>query len=246
MERRGQLEGRVAIVTGGANGQGAAMARLFVAEGARVVVGDIDDTAGAALAKELGESALFLNLDIASRSDWEHVMESCLSKFGRLDILVNNAAIYDWLSFEDTTDEDFERFWRVNQLGTFIGMKVATEPLKATKGCIINMSSVGGAGGYPGILAYATSKWALRGMTKCAARDLGHYGIRVNAILPGVIDTAMVAHLPEETRQGWLASMPLGRLGVPEDVAKVALFLASDASAYMTGADMVVDAGMTA
>lgn len=246
MEGGGQLSGRVVIVTGGANGQGAAMTRLFVSEGARVVVGDIDDSAGTALVKELGDSAIFAHLDIASRSDWERTIENCLSKYGKLDVLVNNAAIYDWLSIEDTTDEDFERFWRVNQLGTFIGMKVAIDPLKATRGSIINMSSIGGAGGYPGILAYATSKWALRGMTKCAARDLGQYGIRVNAILPGVIDTAMVAHLPEETRQGWLASMPLGRLGIPDDVAKIALFLASDASAYMTGTDIVVDAGMTA
>jgi 3alpha(or 20beta)-hydroxysteroid dehydrogenase len=246
MPATGQLNGKVAIITGAANGQGAATARLFTQEGARVVAADIDDQKGSELAAELGDTASFHHLDISKRADWHRAVNKCLQQYGRLDVLVNNAAIYEWRSIEDTTDEDFERFFRVNQLGTFMGMKAAIGPLKDTRGVIINISSVGGAGGYPGIFAYATTKWALRGMTKCAARDLGKYGIRVNSILPGVIETAMVAHLPEETKQGWLASMPLGRLGTPEDVARVAVFLASEASSYMTGADLVVDAGMIA
>jgi 3alpha(or 20beta)-hydroxysteroid dehydrogenase len=246
MRGRGLLEGKVAIVTGAANGQGAATAKLFVQEGARVVVADIDEERGRAVATGLADAASFQRLDISKRADWQRVVTACLQDNGKLDILVNNAAIYEWRSIEDTTDEDFERFFRVNQFGTFMGMKAAIEPLKVTRGTIINVSSVGGAGGYPGIFAYATSKWALRGMTKCAARDLGKYGIRVNCILPGVIETAMVAHLPEETKRGWLASMPLGRLGTSDDVARVAVFLASEAANYMTGADLVVDAGMIA
>jgi 3alpha(or 20beta)-hydroxysteroid dehydrogenase len=242
----GVLEGRVAIVTGAARGQGEAIARIFAAEGAHVILGDVDESAGRAAAAQIGDRAIFERLDIAERADWERLVGGCLDRHGRLDVLVNNAAIYDWLTIEDTTDEVFERFFRVNQFGTFLGMKVAIEPMKKTKGSIINIASVGGTGGYPGILAYATSKWAIRGMTKCAARDLGRYGIRVNSILPGVIETNMVAHLPAETKQGWLASMPLGRLGEPDDVARVALFLASDASSYMTGTDVVVDAGMIA
>jgi 3alpha(or 20beta)-hydroxysteroid dehydrogenase len=170
-----------------------------------------------------------------------------LSHFSRIDILINNAGIYDWKSLPDTDEAFFERMWRVNELGVFLGMKAVIEPMKLQGGgSIINVSSVGGMGGYPGIFAYATTKWAIRGMTKCAARDLGAFGIRVNTILPGVIDTNMIAKLPQETKAGWLSSMPLGRLGTPDDVAKVALFLASDASAYMTGTDVVVDAGMIA
>jgi 3alpha(or 20beta)-hydroxysteroid dehydrogenase len=246
MRGRDLLKSKVAIITGAANGQGAATARLFAQEGARVVVADIDEERGKAVAAELGAAATFQRLDIAKRADWQRVVNACLQQNGKLDVLVNNAAIYEWRSLEDTTDEDFERFFRVNQFGTFMGMKAVIEPLKVTRGAIINVSSVGGAGGYPGIFAYATSKWALRGMTKCAARDLGKYGIRVNSILPGVIETAMVAHLPDETKLAWLASMPLGRLGTPDDVARVAVFLASEASQYMTGADLVVDAGMIA
>lgn len=243
----GTLKGKTAIVTGAANGQGAAAARLFAAEGANVVVADIDEEKGARIADELGESAAFARLDIALSADWDKAVADCVSRFGGVDILMNNAAIYDWIAFQDTSEAEFERFWRVNQLGTFLGMRAVLEPMKAAGGgSIINIASVGGTGGYPGIFAYATSKWAIRGMTKCAARDLGRFGIRVNAILPGVIETDMIAHLPDETKQGWLSQMPLGRLGEPLDVAKAALFLASDASAYMTGTDMVVDAGMTA
>lgn len=246
MERQGILSGRVAIVTGAANGQGAAIARSYAREGAYVFVCDVDDTNGEAVAEDIGDSATYRLHDISKATDWDATIIACQEAHGRLDILVNNAAIYAWQAIEDTSPEDFERFFRINQMGTFLGMKAAIEPMKKTKGSIINIASVGGAGGYPGIIAYATSKWAIRGMSKCAARDLGQYGIRVNSILPGVIETAMIAHLPDETKQGWLSTMPLGRLGEGDDVAKVALFLASDASAYMTGTDMVVDAGMTA
>jgi 3alpha(or 20beta)-hydroxysteroid dehydrogenase len=243
----GTLDGKVAIVTGAAKGQGAAAARVFVREGARVVLTDIDTDPGEQLSRELRDEAIFVTHDVSRNQDWARVVTTCLERFGRLDVLLNNAGIYDWLSIEETDEAEFERFWRVNQLGTFLGMRAAIAPMKAAGGgSIINVSSVGGAGGYPGIFAYATSKWAIRGMTKCAARDLGRHKIRVNSILPGVIRTKMIAHLPEETIKGWLGSMPLGRIGEPDDVAKVAAFLASDASAYMTGTDVVVDAGMVA
>lgn len=243
----GSLSGKVAIVTGAANGQGAAAARLFVTAGAKVVISDIDAEAGAAVARDLGADALFQRHDVSSEGDWGRVVEMCTKHFGRLDVLMNNAAIYEWLPIEATDAATFERFWRVNQLGTFLGMRAAIGPMKrAGAGSIINVSSVGGLNGYPGIFAYATSKWAIRGMTKCAARDLGRHKIRVNTILPGVIQTKMIAHLPQETIDGWLKSMPLSRIGTPHDVAKVALFLASDESAYVTGTDIVVDAGMVA
>jgi 3alpha(or 20beta)-hydroxysteroid dehydrogenase len=247
MSAGASLEGKTAIITGASNGQGAAAATLFVAEGANVLICDVQEQKGQELAVELGPRALFFKLDISNAANWSDAIAACVDSFGGVDVLINNAAVYDWLSIECTSEADFERFWRVNQLGTFLGMRAVIDPMKARDGgSIINVSSVGGAGGYPGIFAYATSKWAIRGMTKCAARDLGQYGIRVNSILPGVIETNMIAHLPDETKHGWLTQMPLGRLGEPLDVAKVALFLASDASSYVTGTDVTVDAGMTA
>ena len=241
------LSGKVAIITGAANGQGAAAARLFVKNGAKVVVADVAITPGRAVADELGGEGYFAEHDVTSSESWTGVVRSAIDRFGKIDVLMNNAAIYDWKTLPDTDEALYERMWRVNQLGVFLGMKAVVEPMRRQGGgSIINVSSIGGMGGYPGIFAYATTKWAIRGMTKCAARDLGSLGIRVNTILPGVIDTQMIAHLPQATKDGWLATMPLGRIGTPKDVAQVAVFLASDASAYMTGAELVVDAGMAA
>jgi len=241
------LSGKVALITGAGNGQGAATARLFAHHGAQVVVTDIARAAGEAVAAELGAVGHFVEHDVSRSDSWGHVIASALERFGRINVLVNNAGIYDWKTLQDTDEAFFERTWRVNELGVFLGMKAVIEPMtRQGGGSIINVSSIGGMGGYPGIFAYATTKWAIRGMTKCAARDLGHMGIRVNSILPGVIETQMIAHLPQETKDGWLARIPLNRLGTADDVAKVALFLASDASAYMTGTDVVVDAGMAA
>jgi 3alpha(or 20beta)-hydroxysteroid dehydrogenase len=242
-----ELSGKVAIITGAAHGQGAAAARLFAQKGASVVVADVAVASGKAVAAELGNAGLFVEHDVSDRESWKNVLQRTLETFSNLDVLVNNAAIYDWQTLPDTDEMLFERMWRVNALGVFLGMKAAIEPMtRRGGGSIINVSSVGGMGGYPGIFAYATTKWAIRGMTKCAARDLGRFGIRVNTILPGVIETQMIAHLPKETKDRWLETMPLGRLGTPDDVARVAVFLASDASAYMTGTDIVVDAGMVA
>jgi 3alpha(or 20beta)-hydroxysteroid dehydrogenase len=241
------LSGKVAIITGAANGQGAAAARLFVKSGAKVVVADVAIVPGRAVADELGGGGYFAEHDVTSSESWTGVVRSAIDRFGKIDVLMNNAAIYDWKTLSDTDEALYERMWRVNQLGVFLGMKAVVEPMRRQGGgSIINVSSIGGMGGYPGIFAYATTKWAIRGMTKCAARDLGSLGIRVNTILPGVIDTQMIAHLPQATKDGWLATMPLGRIGTPTDVAQVAVFLASDASAYMTGAELVVDAGMAA
>jgi len=241
------LSGKIAIITGAANGQGAAAARLFAHNGAKVVVTDVALAAGEAVARELGAAGHFVEHDVSSSESWTNVIRSTLDRFGQINVLVNNAGIYDWKTLPDTDEALFERMWRVNELGVFLGMKAVIEPMgRQGGGSIINVSSVGGMGGYPGIFAYATTKWAIRGMTKCAARDLGRLGIRVNTIVPGVIDTQMIAHLPQATKDAWLATMPLGRLGTPDDVAQVAVFLASEASAYMTGTDVVVDAGMVA
>lgn len=223
------------------------MAKIFAQEGAAVVLTDIDSASGTKVAKEDEHHLVFMEHDVSKSAHWENVIGSTLERFGRIDVLVNNAAVYDWVPLQETDEALLDKMWHVNAMGVFLGMRAVVPPMQRQGGgSIINISSVGGMGGYPGIFAYATTKWAIRGMTKCAARDLGPLGIRVNTILPGVIDTQMIAHLPAETKEGWRASMPLGRIGEPKDVAQVALFLASDASAYMTGSDLVVDAGMVA
>jgi 3alpha(or 20beta)-hydroxysteroid dehydrogenase len=241
------LEGKVALVTGAGNGMGAACARRFAAEGARVIVTDILEDAAAAVATDIGPNAISLKVDIASEADWSEAVNAGKAAFGHINVLVNNGAVYDRFSLQDTDVATMERFFRVNQLGPFLGMRAALEPMKAAGGgSIINIASVAGLNGYPEIFAYGVSKWAVRGMTRYAARDLGKYNIRVNAILPGVIRTNMIAGVDPDIVESWLATMPLGRLGIPDDVASAALFLASDLANYMTGSDLVVDAGQVA
>ncbi|HLY57447.1 MAG TPA: SDR family oxidoreductase [Stellaceae bacterium] len=243
----GLLDGKVAIVTGAASGLGAGCARRYVAEGAKVVLTDIREEAVRASASGTGGDALGLRHDVSSEDDWRRVIDETLSKHGTIDVLINNAAVYDRCSLAETDAATMERFFRVNQLGPFLGMKAVLDTMRrAGGGAIINMASVAGLSGYPDIFAYGTSKWTVRGMTRYAARDLGRYGIRVNAILPGVIETPMIAGVDDQIVASWLATMPLGRLGKPDDIASVAVFLGSDLSRYMTGADVVVDAGQVA
>lgn len=241
------VEGKVALLTGAGNGMGAACARRFAAEGARVIVTDILEDAASRVAQDIGDRAISVKLDIASEADWNHAVEVGKDAFGDVTVLVNNGAVYDRYSLQETDAATMERFFRVNQLGPFLGMKAVLEPMKsAGGGSIINIASVAALNGYPDIFAYGVSKWAVRGMTRYAARDLGKFNIRVNAILPGVIETNMIAGVDREIVKSWLATMPLGRLGIPDDVASVALFLASDLAGYMTGTDLVVDAGQVA
>lgn len=244
---KGLLADRVAIVTGAARGIGAAIAESFISAGAHVIATDIDAAAGRAFTVGLPADRIeFMPHDIASGEDWARVMESCIARFGRLDVLVNNAGILVRGTIEETDEAMLERAWRVNGVGTFTGMKAAIAPMRASGGgSIINVSSVAATGGYPKIFAYATTKWAIRGMTKSAARALGAYGIRVNNILPGSIETDIIADVSDDVRQARIDQTPLGRIGIPQDIAGAAVFLASDMSSFMTGADVVVDAGLT-
>jgi len=253
----GRLDGKVAIVTGAARGTGAATARRFVNEGARVVVADVDVAGGEGVAKELGASACFERLDVGSEDDWDAAVKATLARWGRLDVLVNNAALLHLAALEDTTAEDFERLVRVNQIGPFLGIRAVTDPMRAAGvGSIVNVSSVDGLAAKNGVVAYASTKWALRGITRVAALELGRFGIRVNAVCPeaGSIDM-LRPYLPDgvdferilASQQSMLATQR-GRTTVDRmgDVASMVLFLASDESASCTGADFAVDGGNTA
>jgi 3alpha(or 20beta)-hydroxysteroid dehydrogenase len=238
------LEGKVAIITGAARGQGAHEARQFVAEGAKVVLTDLLPS-GADVASSLADAALFVRHDVAEEADWRKVIEATLGRFGRIDILVNNAGIFKPSSIGDTSAAAFDQHYRVNQLGVFLGTKAVIEPMKsAGGGSIVNISSAAGMRGYPDMIAYAGTKWAVRGMTKCAARELAPSRIRVNSIHPGLVETPMLDdHSPEALKQ-FAAAVPLGRMATPVDVAEIVIFLASDLSSYLTGAEIVVDGGL--
>jgi 3alpha(or 20beta)-hydroxysteroid dehydrogenase len=239
-----KLEGKVAIITGAARGQGADEARRFVAEGARVVLTDLLPS-GANVAAELGDAAIFIQHDVANEAQWRNVVDTALAKFGRVDILVNNAGIFTPAMLEDTTAESFDRHYRVNQYGPFLGMKAVLEAMKAAGGgSIVNISSVAGMRGFPGMIAYAGSKWALRGMTKCVAREVAPFKIRVNSIHPGLVDTPMLNdHDPEALKQ-FEAAVPLGRMATTADVVEIVVYLACDLSSNMTGAELVTDGGL--
>jgi 3alpha(or 20beta)-hydroxysteroid dehydrogenase len=252
-----RLDGKVALVTGGARGTGEQVARLFVAEGARVVIGDVLETEGEALAKALGDDAAFVRLDVGSEADWARAVERTRAHFGRLDVLVNNAGVLAMKPLEETTLADFERHVRVNQVGPFLGMRAVAPVMRgAGGGSIVNVSSVDGLGAKPNIVAYAATKWALRGMTRVAALELGKDGIRVNAVCPEVGGPAMRApYVPagievEKTLAFAHGVIPYQRKREPielvRDVARMILFLASDESLSCTGADFPVDAGWTA
>ncbi len=244
-----RLEGKVALISGAARGMGEAEARLFVAEGARVLIGDVRVEEAAALAKELGDAAIQVRLDVTDEASWQAAVATATDRFGKLDILVNNAGILHFSSLEETELSDYERVIRVNQVGTFLGMKTAAPALRAAGGgSIVNISSAAGLEGIAGVIAYGASKWAVRGMTKTAALELGQSGIRVNSVHPGGVDTPMVAAatVTEETRSAAYGSQPIERIGRPEEIAELVCWLASDASSYSTGAEFVIDGGSTA
>ncbi len=244
----GKLEGRVALITGGARGQGAAEAALFATEGAAVIVTDVLDADGAATAKAVGGA--YLHHDVADEGRWQEVVAEILRTHGRLDILVNNAGIFKTGGIVTTSLADYRKVIDVNQVGVFLGMRaVAPSMIERGSGAIVNISSIAGMQGSPGAVAYGASKWAVRGMTKSAASELGRYGIRVNSIHPGIIDTPMLQELPGiEAGNGdrWIRRIPAGRFAEAHEVAKLALFLASDDSSYSSGAEFIIDGGMTA
>jgi 3alpha(or 20beta)-hydroxysteroid dehydrogenase len=237
-----RVDGKVAIVTGGANGQGTVTARTLAARGARVYITDIDAQAGVAAADTAG--ATFLVHDVTDPSSWREVVDRAVAESGRVDVLVNNAGIIAWATMTATPLATWQKVIAVNQTGPFLGMQAVAPVMKAQRaGSIINVSSVGGLGGSSACYAYGATKWAVRGMTRGAAQELGPYGVRVNAILPGTIESRMIEG---QDRDAMARSIPLGRIGAREDVGRLTLWLASDDSAYATGADFLLDGGMKA
>jgi 3alpha(or 20beta)-hydroxysteroid dehydrogenase len=239
-----RLQNKVILITGGARGQGAAEARLFVREGARVIITDVLETQGAQLARELGQdNAVFVRHDVSSETDWQKALETAAA-LGGLHGLINNAGIYQPATLMETDAALFERHMRINQLGVFLGMK-AVVPLmeRSGGGAIVNISSVAGLRGSPGAIAYSATKWAVRGMTKAAAVDLAPRGIRVNSIHPGPIDTPMLDVRTPEQNARRLEAVPMKRRGTPEEVADLVLFLVSDESRYITGSEVAIDGG---
>ncbi len=242
----GILDGMVAIVTGAARGQGEAEARLLAANGAKVVLTDILTEQGRAVAADLGADARFVTHDVSSEEGWQEVIGAATGTFGRVDILVNNAAISRPLKLVDTEPEVFDQIYRVNQLGVFLGMRAVVAPMRAIgRGSIINISSVAGLRGTSTLFAYTSTKWAVRGMTRSAALELARYNIRVNVIFPGVIDTPMNDDNPAAMNEVLVKTTPMRRMGQPEEIAQAVLFLASPASSFATGAELAVDGGMS-
>jgi len=246
-----RLEGKVALVTGAARGQGEAEARLFAAEGAKVLLGDVMDAAGEKVAKEIGAAALYRHHDVSSEESWKAFVGTALERFGRVDVLVNNAGILHVAPVAEIKLQDYLRVIGVNQVGCLLGMREVIPPMaKQGGGSIVNIASTTGLEGAMGLVAYSSSKFAIRGMTKTAALELGRVGIRVNVICPGGIDTPMGRGddpaFENVDSSGWFKALPLQRIGKPEEIAKLALFLASDESSYCTGAEFVADGGQLA
>ncbi|MFG3349580.1 SDR family NAD(P)-dependent oxidoreductase [Streptomyces sp. NPDC048018] len=247
----GKLDGRVVVITGAARGQGEQEARLFAAEGARVVLADVLDGPGETLAKELGEErAAYVHLDVTSEADWAAAVAAARERFGHIDGLVNNAGILRFNELVSTPLDEFQAIVQVNQVGCFLGIRsVAPEIEAAGGGTIVNTASYTGVTGMAGVGAYAASKHAVLGLTRVAAVELAGKGIRVNAVCPGAIDTAMSN--PEGVDPGATAELyrnlvPLGRIGRPEEVAALALFLTAEDSSYVTGQPFVIDGGWLA
>jgi 3alpha(or 20beta)-hydroxysteroid dehydrogenase len=245
-----RLDGKVAIITGAAGGIGAASARRFAAEGASLLLTDADSSGASQLAQELGGRAISRAHDVTSESGWGAVAASALEAYGRVDILLNNAGVFLAAPLLETTLEDFQRVIQVNTVGVFLGMRALAPSMSAQRaGSIINVSSVAGLGGSPYLTAYAASKWAVRGMTKVVAKELAPFGVRVNSLHPGQIDTDMNARQREKTPElidKLIRAIPMQRIGTPEEVADAALYLACDESAYVTGSELIIDGGTSA
>ncbi|MEM9706119.1 MAG: glucose 1-dehydrogenase [Pseudomonadota bacterium] len=242
----GRLDGKVAIVTGAAQGMGAATARLFAKEGAKVALGDVKADEGTAVAEEFGDHGFFQHLDVSSDDNWASFVGAVKDRWGTVDVLVNNAALVHFTPIEDLNPEEAQRILNVNTIGPMLGIKNTAPIMKEKKaGSIINISSVDGLRGCNGLTVYTASKWAVRGMTKSIAYELGTFGIRVNSIHPGGINTPMgnARDLPPDELHFAFKRVPLQRIGEPEEVAQASLFLASDEASYVTAAELAVDGG---
>ena len=245
----GRLDGKVALITGAARGQGAAEAELFAAEGARVILADVLDEDGARTAAAIGDAAAYRHLDVTDEDGWNALVAEIVEDHGRLDALVNNAGIYRNGAITEMDQATYRLVIEINQIGVWLGMKaVGPQMIAQQSGSVINISSTAGFRGGAGSIAYTASKFAVRGMTKVAAREWGEHGIRVNSIHPGPIDTAMLHQVPgfEADTERFLRRIPLARAADASEVAYLALFLASDESSFSTGAEFVVDGGSLA
>lgn len=242
----GKLENKVALITGAAQGMGASHVRMFIEEGAKVVITDINLEAAQKLADELGDNALALKLDVSKADNWKEVLETTEEKFGPVTVLVNNAGVGIFKLLEDLTEADFRLTFEIDELGVFLGMKAVVPYMKkAGVGSIVNISSVDGLVSAPTAIAYSASKHAVTGMTKGAAAELGQYNIRVNSVHPGVIESPMaeqgdVAEIIKKLEQ----DIPLRRRARVEEVSNLVIYLASEDSSYSTGSQFVVDGGM--
>ena len=244
-----RLKDKHAIITGGAQGQGAAIARAFIGEGARLVIADVADDAGSALADELGDAASFSHHDVSDPASWDRLVGEAEEQFGApVNVLVNNAGVLRFGEVDTMPLDELDLLINVNLRGCFLGMRAVAPSMKANRqGSIINCSSVEGLAGMSSLTAYTGTKFAIRGMTKAAAVELGAYGVRVNSVHPGMIDTPMTrAHGGDAAMQWGSTRVPLERVGTPEDVAPLYVYLASDESGYTTGGEFAVDGGVTA
>lgn len=237
-----RLEGKVALISGGARGMGASHARAMVAQGARVVLGDILDEDGRALAAELGEAVVYVHLDVTNRDQWAAAVATAVERFGKLNVLVNNAGIANFAPIGEYTPEQWDTIIAINLTGVFNGINAAVEALKrGAPSSIINVSSTAGLQGYPALPGYNASKYGVRGLTKSVALDLGADNVRANSVHPGAIATPMTEGL--DTSQKHVA---LRRVGTSQELSNLAIFLASDESSFSTGAEFVADGGETA
>ena len=237
-----RLAGRVALISGAARGMGASHAREMVAHGARVVCGDILDTEGERVAEDIGQAARFVHLDVTNPEDWDRAVDVAVAEFGGIDILVNNAGILNIGTVEDYPLSEWQRIIDINLTGVFLGIRAVTPVMKAAgRGSIINISSIEGMAGTVGCHGYTATKFAVRGLTKSTALELGAFGIRVNSVHPGLVKTPMADWVPED-----IFSSALGRIAQPREVSNLVVYLASDDSSYSTGSEFVVDGGTTA
>jgi len=247
-----RLENKVALISGGARGMGAVEAKLFASEGARIIIGDIREEEGRQVEAQINESGgncFFTHLDVTSEANWLEAVAQAVGRYGKLDILINNAGIFPMEKVEETTEESWDMVMDVNAKGVFLGTKSVIPAMRAAGGgSIINLSSIAGLVGSTYSASYNASKGAVRLLTKSTAIQYAKEGIRANSIHPGLIDTLMAANLlaDEDLRQRRVATTPMGRVGRAEEIAYGALYLASDESSFMTGSELVIDGGFTA
>ncbi|KUL41427.1 glucose 1-dehydrogenase [Actinoplanes awajinensis] len=245
----GRLDGKVALITGGARGMGKSHARHFAAEGARVVIGDVLDERGRAVADELG--CVYLHHDVTSETDWVAAVAATLEAYGKLDVLVNNAGILRHAPIAEMNPAEFRRVLDVNLTGCWLGVHFAAPPMIAAgSGSIVNVSSIEGFAGAAGLSAYSASKFGIRGVTRSAAQELGPSGIRVNSVHPGGVMTSMAIaaaeHLTDVDPAAFLKALPIARFAEPIEISRLVAFLASDESSYTTGAEFLADGGLLA